>query len=36
MNLALRDIVPAAEMHHFMVKRLKAILEHGGNEIIVT
>lgn len=35
-NLALRDIVSAAEMHHIMVKRLKAILEHGGNEIILT
>jgi hypothetical protein len=35
-NLALRDIVAAAEMHHIMVKRLKHILEHGGNEIILT
>jgi hypothetical protein len=36
MNLALRDIVAAAEMHHIMVKRLKRILEHGGNEVILT
>lgn len=35
-NLALRDIVTAAEMHHIIVKRLKHVLEHGDNEIILT
>lgn len=35
-NLALRDIVAMAEMHHIMAKRLKAILEYGGSDIILT
>src|SRR5438034_9910532 len=36
MNLSLREIPLNAELHYIMVRRLKAIMEEGGNNILLT